>query len=134
MNSNDQVLLFDGVCNLCNGLVIFIIKRDTKSNFKFAALQSTAGQTLLKKYGLSSEDINTLVYVKGDTVFLKSTAVLHSLKDLGGLWKYFFVFIILPKFFRDFFYILVAKWRYKILGKRKTCMVPTPEIRQRFLS
>ena len=134
MNNNEQVLLFDGFCNLCNGLVIFIIKRDSKSKFKFAALQSSAGQTLLKKYGLSSDDINTLVYVKGGNIFLKSSAVIHILKDLGGLWKLFIVFIILPKFIRDFFYKLIAKWRYKILGKRETCMIPTPEIRQRFLS
>ena len=134
MNNNEQVLLFDGICNLCNGLVIFIIKRDSKSKFKFAALQSPAGQLLLKKYGLSTENINTLVYVKGDKIFLKSSAVLHILKDLGGLWKLFFVFIFLPKFIRDFFYNLIAKWRYKILGKRETCMVPNPEILYRFLS
>ena len=133
MKSNDQVVLFDGLCNLCNGLVIFIIKRDTKSKFKFAALQSQPGQTLLRKFGLSENDINTLVYIKGEKYFLKSSAVLYLLKDLGGFWKIFFVFIIIPKFIRNIFYNLIAKTRYRILGKRETCMVPYPELQNKFL-
>ncbi len=133
MKSNDQVVLFDGVCNLCNGLVIFIIKRDTKSKFKFAALQSPAGETLLRKFGLSENDINTLVYIKGEKYFLKSSAVLNILKDLGGFWKLLFVFIFIPKFIRNIFYNLIAKTRYSILGKRQTCMVPSPELLNKFL-
>lgn len=133
MNNNDPILLFDGICNLCNSLVIFIIKKDPKSKFKFAALQSSGGQTLLKKFGLPSNDLNSIVYIKGKKYFLKSTAVLYTLKDLGGFWKLSFVFIIVPKFIRNIFYNLIAKSRYRIFGKRDTCMVPDPQIFQRFI-
>ncbi len=134
MNNNDQIILFDGICNLCNSFVIFIIKRDSKSKFKFAALQSAAGQNMLKKIGLTFNDVNTLVYIKGEKYFLKSTAVLYISKDLGGIWIMFFAFIIFPKFIRDFFYNLIANSRYRILGKRETCMIPDPEICNKFLS
>lgn len=134
MNNNDQIILFDGICNLCNSFVIFIIKRDSKSKFKFAALQSAAGQNMLKKIGLTFNDVNTLVYIKGEKYFLKSTAVLYISKDLEGIWIMFFAFIIFPKFIRDFFYNLIANSRYRILGKRETCMIPDPEICNKFLS
>ncbi len=134
MNNKDSIVLFDGICNLCNNLVIFLIKRDSKSKFKFAALQSIAGQNILKKFGLTFNDVNTLVYIKGERYFLKSTAILYILKDLGGGWILLFTFIIIPRFIRDFFYNLVAKLRYRILGKRETCMIPGPEIHNKFLS
>ena len=134
MANVDQVLLFDGICNLCNRLVIFLIKRDQKSKFKFAPLQSSAGQILLKKLGLSSNNINTLVYIKGEKYYLKSSAVLHVLKDLGGIWKNFFIFILVPRFIRDALYNLTAKWRYRIMGKRESCIIPDTEIRNKFIS
>ncbi len=134
MYNNDKIILFDGICNLCNSLVIFLIKRDSKSKFKFAAIQSNAGQNLLKKFGLTFHDVNTLVYIKGERYFLKSSAILYILKDLGGGWILFFAFIITPKFIRDFFYNLIANSRYRILGKRDNCMIPDPEIRNKFLS
>ena len=134
MNNNEKILLFDGICNLCNNLVFFIIKRDPKSQFKFAALQSETGKLLLKKYILESNNLNTVVYIKGEKYFLKSTAILNIIKDLGGYWKLFYAFIIIPKFIRDFIYDLIAKSRYRIFGKKESCMIPSPDINKRFYS
>ena len=134
MNNNEKILLFDGICNLCNNLVFFIIKRDPKSQFKFAALQSETGKLLLKKYILESNNLNTVVYIKGEKYFLKSTAILNIIKDLGGYWKLFYAFIIIPKFIRDFIYDLIAKSRYQIFGKKESCMIPSPDINKRFYS
>lgn len=132
-NSETPVLLFDGVCNLCNCIVQFVIKRDPEGKFKFASLQSESGQTLLKKMGLPTDDFDSFVFINGNKYFLKSSAGLHVLKELGGVWKLFYVFIILPRPLRDFIYGLIAKTRYRIFGKRDTCMVPTQDIKRRFL-
>lgn len=134
MNNNENILLFDGVCHLCNNLVLFIIKKDPKSQFKFAALQSEMGKLLLKKYILDSNNLNTVVYIKGERNFLKSTAILNIVKDLGGYWKLFYALIIIPKFIRDIIYDLIAKSRYRIFGKKESCMIPSPDINQRFYS
>lgn len=133
MDNNTQIILFDGICNLCNGFVQFLIKRDKKAKFKFASLQSASGQSLLLKFGLPTDDFHSFVYIKGDHYFIKSAAGLNVLKDMRGLWQLFYVFILIPKFIRDFIYSSIAKKRYKLFGKRDTCMVPTPEIKQRFL-
>jgi len=134
MNNNKKhILLFDGVCNLCNGIVQFTIKRDPKGKFKFASLQSESGQLLLKQFGLPTNDFNSFVFINGDNYFLKSSAGLHVLKELGGVWKVFYIFIIIPRPLRDFVYSIIAKTRYKIFGKLDTCMIPTPELKQRFL-
>lgn len=134
MVDKNQILLFDGVCNLCNGLVQFIIKRDPKARFKFAALQSEAGQATLKKYNLPMDDIDSFVYLRGDKIYLRSTAGLNVLKDLGGIWQLCYVLIVFPKSIRDFFYDGIAKSRYNIFGRTDSCMVPTPELQSRFLS
>ena len=132
-NSDENILLFDGVCNLCNGLVLFIIKRDKAGRFKFASLQSDNGEQLLNRFGLNTNKLTSLVLIMGDKYFLKSTAVLKLLKELGGIWKTFYIFIIIPRPVRDFIYDLIAGSRYKIFGKRDECMVPTPELQSRFL-
>lgn len=134
MNTSGNILLFDGVCNLCNGLVRFIIKRDPNAKIKFAPLQATEGQSLLKKFDLTTDNIDSVVYIAGDKHFLRSSAVLHLLKELGGGWKLFYVCIAVPHFIRDFFYNLIAKSRYKIFGKTEICMVPASDIAARFLS
>ena len=133
MDNNQNILLFDGVCNLCNGVVQFIIKRDKEGKFKFAALQSEAGQGILKKFGLPLDDFESFVFVQGDKYYQKSTAALHVARELGGIWKLFYFFIILPKSFRDFLYSLIANSRYKIFGRQDSCMIPTPELKGRFL-
>ena len=133
INNNAQIILFDGVCNLCNGLVRFIIKRDPEAKFRFASLQSESGQSILYKLGLDQSNFDSVIYIKGDNYFIKSSAGLNVLNDIGGIWKMFFLFIIIPKFIRDFFYDIISKSRYKIFGKRESCMIPTSEIKQRFL-
>lgn len=133
-NNKSHILLFDGVCNLCNGIVQFTIKRDKKKKFKFASLQSPSGQSLLNQFNLPANNFDSFVYINGDNYFLKSSAALHVLKELGGSWKAFYAFMIIPKCIRDLFYDIIAKTRYKIFGKRSTCMVPTPDINQRFLN
>jgi predicted DCC family thiol-disulfide oxidoreductase YuxK len=132
-NNQTHILLFDGVCNLCIGLVNFTIKRDSKEKFKFAALQSETGQALLKTFGLSANDLDTFVLIIGEKYFLKSSAGLHVLRELGGVWKLFYALIIIPEPLRDYIYNVVAKRRYRIFGKRANCMIPTPEVKRRFL-
>ena len=134
MNDNKNILLFDGECNLCNNLVIFIIKKDSAAKFKFAPLQSTIGKSLLKNFPDPLEKSDSVVFINGGIYYFKSTAILEIFKTLGRYWNLFYVFILIPKFFRDACYDLVAKSRYKVFGKRETCMVPTPEINKRFLS
>jgi len=131
--SEPYILLFDGVCNLCNSIVKFTIKRDPKGKFKFASLQSESGQAMLNKFGLPTDDFDSFVFIRHDKYFLKSSAGLHVLYELGGVWKLFYVFIILPRPLRDFIYNIIAKKRYSVFGKRDTCMVPTQDIKQRFL-
>jgi len=119
---NENILLFDGFCNLCSRLVNFIIKRDKKSKFLFISLQSASGQSLLKKFGLPTDNFDSVVYIRSDKFFLKSSAILHILKELGGIWKLFFIFIIVPNFIRDFIYRIIAKTRYKIFGRHNSCI------------
>jgi len=131
--AESSVILFDGICNLCNGIVQFIIKRDPKGKFRFASLQSESGQKLLGKFGLPSDEFDSIVLIEGEQYFLKSTAGLRIIKELGGHWKLLFVFIYLPASFRDFIYDQIASSRYRIFGKRESCMIPTPELKARFL-
>ena len=133
MDTENRILLFDGVCNLCNGFVQFVIKRDTGGKFKFAALQSDAGREQLKRFGLPEKYMESFIYIREDKYYRKSTAVLNMLKDLGGGWRLTFGFMIFPAFIRDFFYDIISNTRYKIFGKRDTCMIPTPDLERRFL-
>ena len=132
-NHNTKIILFDGVCNLCKGFVRFTIKKDPNAKFKFASLQSTIGQSLLTKFSLPKDNFDSLVYISGDNYFLKSSAVLNILKEFGGIWKVFYVFIFIPKFIRDFIYDIVAKTRYSIFGKCKECVLPSEDIQQHFI-
>lgn len=132
--SNSYILLFDGVCNLCNRTVQFVIKRDVRKRFRFAALQSANGQALLRELGLPIQHFNTVVLIHGDTYYVKSTAALRVLKELGGLWKLCYALIVIPRPIRDLVYNMVAKTRYRVFGRRDMCMVPTPEVKERFIS
>lgn len=127
------IILFDGVCNLCNSSVNFIIERDGKNKFKFAALQSYFGLDTLKKLNLPSENLKTLILIEEDKYYTKTTAALRIAKHLRGLWKLFYVFIIVPPIIRNIFYYILAKYRYKWFGKRETCRVPTEEEKEKFL-
>lgn len=128
-----DVLLFDGVCNLCNGAVNFIIDHDPKGHFKFAALQSDFGQLKLEELGYDQEDFDSLVLLSDDKVFKKSTAALHIAKKLSGLYPLLYIFIIIPPFIRHAVYDVIAKNRYKWWGKRDSCRMPTPELQARFV-
>ena len=128
-----RIILFDGVCNLCNHLVIFIIQRDPNARFRFATLQSMEGQKLLKETKLLPANANSVVYIRDGKYLFRSSAILNILLDLGGFWKIFYAFIILPPFIRDFVYMIIARTRYQIFGKRDSCMVPAYDIKNRFL-
>lgn len=125
------VILFDGVCNFCNGAVNFIIERDRRDYFKFAPLQSDAGRELVEKFGLGGVD--SIILIESGAAYTHSTAALRIAKQLGGIFSLAYIFIVLPKPIRDFFYRWFAKNRYRFFGKKDECMIPTPEIRAKFL-
>ena len=127
------ILLFDGVCNLCNGVVQWVIERDPEGQFRFAALQSDAGQRLLEQHGLPTEAFDSFVMVDGDTYYTKSTAALRIARKLGLPYAILYPAIVVPKFVRDRVYDWVAANRYDWFGKRESCMMPTPEREARFL-
>lgn len=133
MNNRSPVILFDGVCNLCNQSVQFIIRKDKKKQFYFASLQGQTGQDLLDRFDLSKDHFSSFVLVQNDKVYTKSTAVLRLMKLLGGWWKLWYAFAIVPPFIRDAAYSFVAANRYRWFGKRESCMLPTPELSSRFL-
>jgi len=119
-------VLFDGVCNFCSGSVQFIVKRDKKGLFRFAPLQSETG----KKYATEPESI---LLVDGDRVYARSDAALRIAKHLRFPWMLAWIFIVVPRFLRDAIYKFIARNRYKWFGKKEVCMVPTPELRARFI-
>ncbi|MBL0355804.1 MAG: thiol-disulfide oxidoreductase DCC family protein [Chitinophagaceae bacterium] len=131
--SDQPVILFDGVCNLCNGAINLTIKCDKKNRIKFAALQSEAGRQLAKQYGLPENDLRTFLLIENRKVYSRSTAALRVCRLLPGMWPLCYGFIIVPAFIRNGIYDLVAKHRYKWFGRRDQCMIPTPELRARFL-
>lgn len=128
-----QIILFDGVCNLCNSSVNFVIDRDKKDHFRFAALQSEEGKNLMQKHGLDTSYFDSIVLFKNGKVYKKSTAALHVAQKLGGFWPLTGVFFILPAFLRDVFYDIVAKYRYSWFGKKDECRIPSPELKAKFL-
>ena len=127
------MLLFDGVCNLCNASVQWVLKRDRKGIFKFAALQSKTGQRLLQQLGFSQENFDTVVLVDGEKVFTRSDAPLEIARRLGGFWSLFSIFRIIPRFIRDAVYDWIARNRYRWFGRKEECMLPRPEWKSRFL-
>lgn len=129
----NRIILFDGVCNLCNAAVQYVIKHDKKKLFHFASLQSETGQIFLKKHSLSSTDFNSFILVYEDQIYSKSTAALMVAKNLDGAIKLLSGFIIVPVFIRDAVYNLIARNRYKWFGKQDNCMIPTPDLQSRFL-
>lgn len=130
------VLFFDGVCNLCNGSVNFVIDRDPKGIIAFAALQSEAATRLLGEHGVTvgpSDSYASMVLLENGVVYTHSTALLRAAKHLTFPWSLASVFLIVPRFVRDAVYSFVAKRRYAWFGKSEVCRVPTPELKARFL-
>ncbi len=134
MQNQKPIILFDGVCNLCNNAVQFVIKHDPADKFMFAALQSTTGKALLEKHNLPQQGFDSFVLIQDEKVFLKSTAALKVAKQLSGPIKLLHGFIIVPSFIRNLVYIFIAKNRYKWFGKKDNCMVPTDSLKARFLN
>ena len=130
---NYSLILFDGVCNFCNEGVNFVIDRDKNNVFKFASLQSETGQKILKENNLPINNFNTFLLLQKGKLYDKSTAALKVTRNLNGLWKLLFVFIIVPPFIRNFFYNLIARNRYKWFGKRDSCRIPSPDERNKFI-
>lgn len=131
---NKKIILFDGVCNLCNSAVQFVIKNDKKDVFRFVALQSELGQEILTYIGIDSKNIDSIVlYEPGVAYYYKSAAAIEIARNLGGFWHFGTVFQIIPTAIRNQLYDYIAKNRYKWYGKKESCMIPTPELRAKFL-
>lgn len=131
---NKKIILFDGVCNLCNSTVQFVSKYDKKDVFRFVALQSELGEKIIKYIGIANQNIDSVVlYEPNVAYYYKSDAALQIAKNLGGFFHLGTVFRILPIGFRNFIYDYVAKNRYKWFGEKVDCMIPTKEIASKFL-
>jgi predicted DCC family thiol-disulfide oxidoreductase YuxK len=127
------VLLFDGVCNLCNGVVQFLVPRDPAGVLRFASLQSDAGQRLLDAHDVPVDDLETVVLLDGRGYHLKSEAVVRVAEHLGGVYALASALRLVPRSVRDRLYDLVAEHRYRVFGRREQCMVPSPDVEDRFL-
>lgn len=127
------IVLFDGVCNLCNGSVQFLLKRDPEGRFRFASLQSDAGRSLMAKHGLDADRLSSVALIEDGRVWQESSAALRIARHLPGAWKLLRVFAIVPRPLRDALYRWIARNRYRWFGKTETCWLPTPELKARFL-
>jgi predicted DCC family thiol-disulfide oxidoreductase YuxK len=127
------IIIFDGECNLCERAVQFIIPRDPQKRFRFAANQSEVGQRLLEPYHFSKDQINTIILIRDERLYTKSDAVLQVTRKLSGFWPILYSFVVIPKAIRDPIYQWIARNRYKWFGKKDHCMMPSPDIKSRFL-
>ncbi len=127
------IIFFDGVCNLCNRSVDFILRHDGKENFRFASLQSEVAKDLMKNKGLDLQNMRTIILIKNGKIFYRSNAILEILRQLAAPWPLFYVLKLVPRFVRDGLYNLVSKHRYSWFGRRDTCRIPSTKERARFL-
>lgn len=138
ISESNPIVLYDGVCGLCNRLNQFLLKRDSHDRLRFASLQSDLAASLLKRHGVDSHDLDT-VYVAldygqpGERLLSRSDAIFHALMQLDGIWKLISLGRALPRFLRDGVYKLVARNRYRVFGKHESCMLPDPKHRHKFL-
>jgi predicted DCC family thiol-disulfide oxidoreductase YuxK len=128
-----SIIMFDGVCNLCNGFVNFLIVRDKQNKFQFGSLQSPVVSDLLRKHNFLTNDLSTVILLEDGKLYYQSTAVLRILRQMAGAWPLLYAFIVIPKPLRDFIYNTIAKHRYKLFGRQDACMIPTPELRAKFV-
>jgi predicted DCC family thiol-disulfide oxidoreductase YuxK len=131
--TNKNIVLFDGVCNLCNGAINFLIDHDKGNKLLFASLQSDFGQSVLRDYGMNTNDFDTFVFLKDGKMFTRSQGALEVMNVLGGSWSSLYLFRFVPTFLRDGIYKMIAKNRYKLFGQREACRMPTPELKAKFL-
>ncbi|ARA92450.1 MAG: thiol-disulfide oxidoreductase DCC family protein [Bacteroidetes bacterium] len=127
------VILFDGVCNLCNASVNFVIDHDPAGYFKMAALQSDEAAPLLEHFGLQADYLDSIVLIEGDRVYRHSDAALRVARRLDGAWPLLYAFIVVPRPIRDAVYDWIARNRYAWFGRRESCRIPTPDVMDRFL-
>ncbi|WP_108869247.1 thiol-disulfide oxidoreductase DCC family protein [Aquimarina aquimarini] len=129
-----KIILFDGVCNLCNSTINFIIKHDKKDVFRYASLQSKVGKQLISERNIDTSKLDSILLIDPALAYYyKSTAALQIAKQLSGIYPLLSVFLILPTFFRDWVYDIIAKNRYKWFGKKESCMIPTSELKALFI-
>ncbi len=133
MENAHPLVLFDGVCNLCNRSVQFIIERDPDARFRFASLQSPLGEKLRAKLGIDPQAVDSVILVEGDRWSKESDAALRIARELRGAWKALALLRVIPRPLRDAGYRLIARNRYRWFGRQETCWLPTPELRERFL-
>ncbi|MBC9797086.1 thiol-disulfide oxidoreductase DCC family protein [Sinomicrobium weinanense] len=134
LEKNKKLILFDGVCNLCNSSVQFVIKRDKKDIFRFAALQSELGQKLLKERGIIPDKTDSIIVIEPDVAYYtRSQAAIEIASEMGGGWPLLRIFQYIPRPLRDSLYNLIAKNRYNWFGRKDQCMIPTPELKAKFL-
>jgi len=129
----DNLILFDGVCNLCSALVEFVIRHDPAAKFRFAAIQSQVGREIFQSHGLDAADLQTFVFIAEGKLFLRSDAAIEVVSRFGRAWNICKLFRFVPRAFRNAIYSLIARNRYRWFGRKEVCMVPTPEIKERFL-
>ena len=129
-----RTILFDGVCNLCNASVLFVVDRDPRARFTFAPLQSAEAQQLLAERGYRGAELSTVLLVEGDRVYARSSAALRVARRLRGAWPLLYAFVAVPRPLRDAVYDWVARNRYRWFGREDACRIPTPELRARFLA
>lgn len=131
---NKKLILFDGVCNLCNDAVLKIIKHDKKDIFLFTALQSNIGKNIINELGIDSSKIDSIIlYIPGENYFIKSEAALNIANEFQSFWKLFQILKVFPLFFNDFFYDFIARNRYRWFGRKEQCMIPTKKLNSKFL-
>jgi predicted DCC family thiol-disulfide oxidoreductase YuxK len=133
IDTRQPILLFDGVCNLCNGAVQWILKRDRQERFRFASLQSDVGQQLLEQYGLTDPNLDSIVMVQDDRFYTHSDVPLEVARQLGGFWQLGYIFKVMPRSVRDTVYRFIAKNRYRWFGKEESCWLPQAKWKARFL-
>lgn len=132
--NNKSIILFDGVCNLCNSSVNFIIKNDKKEHFLFASLQSDAAKEILLQYGVKKITFDSILLIENGKIYQKSRAALRISLNLDGAYRFIYFLNIIPKIITDWIYDIIAKNRYLWFGKKDSCMVPTENLKKRFLN
>ncbi len=130
---SQSIIFFDGVCNLCNSFVQFVIVRDRRNVYKFCALQSTKASEILAPFATDFGNLSTVILLQNGILYTHSTAALRILKELGGFWRSLYAFSVVPLILRDPIYNIIAKHRYRLFGKRNSCLVPTIELKEKFI-
>lgn len=131
-SNTNPVILFDGVCNLCNSSVQFVIKHDPKKKFRFASIQGDYGQQVLKRFHLPPDSLNSFILLRDNQIYTHSTGALKVARQLSGAWPLLYIFILIPPFIRNRVYQFIANNRYKWFGKKESCEVPSPALKALF--